>query len=288
MRLGRGLGLGSRASAPSEQEVVTKYLFLDGGCLRARIRDIATRYCEGAPLILNWLNLAGGHRKIFYYDALPARKPNQPDETFEAERKEVEDLHAKLATLDRFRVNEGDTRYRKGRGLEQKKVDVMIAVDMMIHTIRRNMSEATLLAGDADFTPLLNALSNEGMFVTLMHPPTASKDLLAAADARHPISVRQVYDWLDDASRAIFGGFPSLSYGSDSHDANSEFILDAEGGIEIWRQLHNDTLWASWPAPGRQDRMRLVGGSWKNTRLAALEDYGVVMPAELPPGFSHL
>ncbi|MGO8477590.1 hypothetical protein ACC739_37275, partial [Rhizobium ruizarguesonis] len=76
------------------------------------------------------------HHSCPLYDALPARKPSQSDEDFEDERQDVEHLHAKLANFDRFRVNEGDNRYRKGRGLEKKKVDVMIAVDMMIHTIR--------------------------------------------------------------------------------------------------------------------------------------------------------
>ncbi|MGO7570310.1 MULTISPECIES: NYN domain-containing protein [Rhizobium] len=269
--------------------MVTRYLFLDGGCLRARVNDIARRYCEGAPLKLNWWSLAAGYDKIFYYDALPTRKPNQSEEDFETERQEVENLHAKLATFDRFRVNEGDTRYRKGRGLEQKKVDVMIAVDMMIHTIRRNMTAASLLAGDADFTPLLNALSNEGMFVTLIHPPKASKDLLAAADARRAITSKQVYDWLDTPSQARFGSFPVPSYDDTSHNENCQHIWsDDLLGIEVWCQLIDDTIWASWPAPELNGRLCLTRGNWKHTRLVALDDYGVDLPIELPPEFKHL
>ncbi|MBY4593104.1 MULTISPECIES: NYN domain-containing protein [Rhizobium] len=269
--------------------MVTRYLFLDGGCLRARLNDISHRYCEGPPFKINWWSLSAGYEKIFYYDALPARKPSQSDEDFEVERQEVEQLHAKLATFDRFRVNEGDTRYRKGRGLEQKKVDVMIAVDMMIHTIRRNMTAASLLAGDADFTPLLNALSNEGMFVTLIHPPKASKELLAAADARRPITVKQVYDWLDASFQARFGSFPIPSYADASHDGNCQHIWsDDLLGIEVWCHLIDNTIWASWPAPERSDRLNLRGGNWKNTRLIACDDYGVELPAELQSEFKHL
>ena len=288
VRLGLGLGLG--ITTARGQQPVTRYLFLDGGCLRARLKDIATRYCRGAPLKINWWGPSGGFQKIFYYDALPSQKPNQSDEEFEAERKEVEDLHAKLATFDRFRVNEGDTRYRKGRGLEQKKVDVMIAVDMMIHTIRRNMDDAALLAGDADFTPLLNALSNEGMFVTLIHPPKVSKDLLAAADARHPMTVKQIYDWLDVPSKANFGAFPTPSYGDTSHDENCQLIWSSndDRSIELWLHLIGETIWASWPAPERADRLSLRGGSWANTRLVADDDFGCELPNELPPEFSHL
>ena len=268
---------------------MTRYLFLDGGCLRARVKEVAASYCDGAELKLNWWAVSGGCQKIFYYDALPARKPSQSDDEFELEHKIVEELHARLSTFDRFRVNEGDTRYRKGRGLEQKKVDVMIAVDMMIHTIRRNMSEAQLMAGDADFTPLLNALSNEGMFVTLIHPPKASKDLLAAADARVTMTVRQIYDWVDDASKAKFGIFPYVSFGDASHDANCQHVWsDASTSVEVWLNLSDRTTWASWLAPERSDRFSLRGGSWKNTQQIALDDYGTELPTEPPPGFEGL
>ena len=36
----------------------------------------------------------------------------------------------------------------------------MIAVDMLTHPFDRNMERATLLAGDLDFKPLLDALVN--------------------------------------------------------------------------------------------------------------------------------
>lgn len=270
---------------------MTRYLFLDGGCLRARIKEVGARYCGGSHLEINWWGPSAGFQKIFYYDALPAQRPSQSDEDFDAERQEVEELHAKLATLDRFRVNEGDTRYRKGRGLEQKKVDVMIAVDMMIHTIRRNMEDAALIAGDADFTPLLNALSYEGMFVTLIHPPKASKDLLAAADARLPMSVKQIFDWLTESSRAKFGRFPTPSYGTSTHHGNCEFIWssgDYPDRVEVWHDLTEESIWASWPVPERNDRMSLRGGNWRNTRLVAMDDFGIDLPSELPAQFAHL
>lgn len=290
MGLGLGLGLGVGAGSARGQQSVTRYLFLDGGCLRARLKDVADRYCGGAPLKINWWGPSAGYQKIFYYDALPTRKPSQSEQDFETERAEVETLHTKLATFDRFRVNEGDTRYRKGRGLEQKKVDVMIAVDMMIHTIRRNMTDAALLAGDADFTPLLNALSNEGMFVTLLHPPRASKDLLAAADARRPMTVKQVYDWLDEPSKALFGRFPEPSRGSGSHDQNCRLILpgDDDHPFEIWHHLTDDTVWVSWPTEEPGTRQNLRGGNWKNTRQVALDDFGIELREELPHEFSHL
>jgi uncharacterized LabA/DUF88 family protein len=271
---------------------MTAYLFLDGACLRARLKDVASRYCDGAPLKLNWWGPSGGFRKVFYYDALPAKRPNQTEESFNAELQEVQELHSKLANFDRFRVNEGDTRYRSGRGLEQKKVDVMIAVDMMIHTIRRNMTEATLLAGDADFTPLLNALSAEGMFVTLLHPPSASRELLAAADARTVMSVQQIYAWLDQSSRELIGLFPVCQITGQWYNQNCQLISrDEITSLEIWFEHVNKEVWASWPSPDHDpnlSRVLIRGGSYKNTRLVAADDFGVDLPEKLPLEFSHL
>ena len=46
------------------------------------------------------------------------------------------------------------------------------------------MAQCTLLAGDIDFHPLIEALVREGMVVTLWHPPQAAADLVNAADTR--------------------------------------------------------------------------------------------------------
>ncbi len=73
----------------------------------------------------------------------------------------------------------------------------MIAVDMLTHSFRRNMHEATLLTGDLDFKPLVDALVQEGTFVTLWYPPgETSKELIAAADRSERFSIRSVYDAL--------------------------------------------------------------------------------------------
>jgi hypothetical protein len=171
--------------------------------------------------------------------------------------------------------------------MEQKKVDVMIAVDMMIHTIRRNMSSATLLAGDADFTPLLNALSNEGMFVTLLHPPRASKDLLAAADARRKLTAQLIGNWLDEPSRNKVGPLPKLSTHSLPSDQNCVQILRHDN-LFVFHQLVEDEVWVAWPNERGNQFFCMRGGSWKNTRLIAEEDYGVELPPTLPAQFARL
>lgn len=285
---------------------MTSYLFLDGGCLRERLRVVKERYCPGSSIEMGWWGISAGYRKVFYYDALPAKRPNQSAEEHEEELSAAKGLHSRLATFDRFRVNEGDTRYRRGRGLEQKKVDVMIAVDMMIHTIRGSMSEAALLTGDADFTPLLNALSNEGMFVTLIHPPHAPEELLAAADSRRRITTLKIYEWLTPQSQSHFGKFPmqearitslregciQIWSGPVRFSGTDNFTFSGADNstvdVEILLEVANETFIVSWHLPGQSNQMSLRGGNWKNTRFLALDDYGVHLPEALPPEFAHL
>jgi uncharacterized LabA/DUF88 family protein len=48
---------------------------------------------------------------------------------------------------------------------------------------RRIVQGMTLLAGDADFQPLIEAVGVEGMYVTLLsHPKSTARELIRAAD----------------------------------------------------------------------------------------------------------
>ena len=171
----------------------------------------------------------------------------------------------------------------------------MIAADMLTHTIRRNMDEATLLAGDGDFTPLLDALSNEGMFVWLYHPPRASKELGAAADGRRELTVRHVHSWLTPASQAKLGTFPTTSWSQGPNDPNCTLVWSQEvsplGGVSVWTQ-QGGTFRLSWPEaepPNPNNAyFSLSGGSWKNTRLLAADDFNIQLPQPLPAVLAEL
>jgi hypothetical protein len=174
-----------------------KYLFIDGGCLRACLRRISRVYADDQTLRLSYETLTAGYSKVFYYDALPERgsSETETDEGYRARTSADRSLFDQLSSLDRFHVYEGDVRRSASRrGPEQKKIDVMIAVDMLTHSFRRNMHQATLLTGDLDFKPLLDALVQEGMFVSLWFPPDeTSKELKSAADQSCPFTVSDVY-----------------------------------------------------------------------------------------------
>jgi uncharacterized LabA/DUF88 family protein len=171
------MGISSPYSGPKE----VRYLFVDAGCLRATIDKARQKYLGSNGVCkIAWSALRSGHDKVFYYDAVPSRGYDESDTAWEQRiNPRMQELR-EIRQQDGYHVPLGDLR---GKTVRQKKVDVMIAVDMLLHTIRRNMHACTLLAGDSDFQPLLDALVREGMSVTLWHPDHAPDDLVGAADA---------------------------------------------------------------------------------------------------------
>ncbi|KAA3516987.1 NYN domain-containing protein [Agrobacterium vitis] len=66
-------------------------------------------------------------------------------------------------------------------------------------------NQASLLTGDNDFKPLIDALVREGMPVTLWFPPgETNPELVNAADSRRPLDLQILYNWMTDESRARF------------------------------------------------------------------------------------
>lgn len=192
---------GSNYNGPSE----VHYLFVDGGAFRGRIQNLCNKYFGGVSVRIDFAKVRRNYTKVFYYDALPVREDGETEQAYEAKLKPLRDILESAANVDGVHVYEGDARRRRRRGLEQKKVDVMLTVDMLTHAFRRNMHKATLLSGDNDFKPLLDALVQDGMFVSLLYPPDeTSKELMQAADARWPLSMSMIEGFLLEDSRPLF------------------------------------------------------------------------------------
>lgn len=174
-----------------------RYLFIDGGCLDSLLATFSKELFGGMQVEINYNELAGYYQKVFYYDCLPAQKHNEPESNYQQRLALKTKLFNQLKELDKFHVYEGTARFRdKNKGQEQKEVDIMIAVDMLSHSFRRNMHEATLLTGDLDFKPLVDALVQDGMYVSLWYPKGKTNyELIDAADSKTPLTVNFVRGW---------------------------------------------------------------------------------------------
>lgn len=284
--LGIDLGMGAVSANASRKRkrMEIKYLFIDGGCLRATLKNISARYFRGRDLRINFNNLKGNHIKAFYYDAIPAMKLNETDEEYTARVKPRVDLHNHIATLAGFHVYEGDSRIRR-KQVQQKEVDVMIAVDMLTHTFRGNMERATFIASDIDFKPLLDALVREGMFVELMYPPAdTNQDLINAADARTPLAIDTIYGVLDQESQKLINlPIRSLQWAFEFDHSGSVEIARHENFGEVRYRKLSEEHQVYWASPDNFDQFLEVRCSNYETLCKYVEDlYLVKIPNNAP------
>ena len=170
------------------------YLFIDGGCLRETLKNYSERFFDGDTIEFDYPKLGREFSKVFYYDSLPVKNENETDVDYDIRVQPNIDFFTKLSLLDGFHVYEGTARRRRRR-IEQKKVDIMIAVDMLNHSFRKNMSKATLLTADLDFKPLIDALVDSGMYISLWYPINkTNQDLIQSADASSKLDLTIIFE----------------------------------------------------------------------------------------------
>lgn len=225
----------------------TKYLFVDGGCLRQMLDDAAGKYPGFVATHLDFSKLVQGYDKTFYYDSLPPRKNGEDEASHAARVAGQEVFFDSLRAIAGVHVYEGDARRRR-KIVQQKKVDIMIAVDMLTHSFRRNMHRAVLLTADLDFKPLVDALIRDGMHVALWYPyGKPNKELVYAADERIPLTYCDLHRWSADTfkksnplprahsepGKNIQGGFLRDRWPTTMRTTAELFEIQADGSFTI-------------------------------------------------------
>jgi len=217
--------------------------------LLSSIHNLSAKYFNMQAFEIDFSKMKGGYTKVFYYDALPIREREELEEVHKERIREKTEFLDRVAAVDGVHVYEGDARKRRRRGLEQKKVDVMLTVDLLTHTFRKNMHRATLLTGDNDFKPLVDTVVQDGMYITLWYPPDeTSRELIHSADASKKLSMNYLKKLMTEESAVRFNlpdqqnhhglRFPSLNpreiWGSNDrkkcmlYENNGEFIATKE------------------------------------------------------------
>ena len=138
--------------------------------------------------------------RCVYFNCLPYLSSNPTQEEQEAYRRK-EGFYQRLERLDRFEVKQGRLAFRghdENTGkpvLEQKQVDVLLAIEMVYAAARRSVDAIVLLSGDGDFLPAVELVKREGLTIALVHGPrsgpqlTVQESLWAAADLRLPLDM---------------------------------------------------------------------------------------------------
>ena len=128
--------------------------------------------------------------RTYFYDCLPYQSAVPTEEEaqrFSGKRR----FFSMLQRLPGYKVREGRLVHRgydvKGKPIfQQKRVDLLIGLDIASLAAKKQITHAALLSGDSDLLPAVEAAQNEGVSVWLVHgpPQTYAGDLWNLADHR--------------------------------------------------------------------------------------------------------
>lgn len=171
-------------------------LFIDGGYLDSillRFNRAKIDYEKMAETMRRDIALI----RAYYYHCLPFQSSNPSLE--ESEKfSQAQKFFRKLNRLNNFSVREGKLAFRgfddEGRPIyEQKRVDVYLATDLVMHSTKRIITHASLLTGDSDFLPAIEIAKSEGVHLTLFYSNEENirphDELLDAVDSPNKIRV---------------------------------------------------------------------------------------------------
>jgi len=178
-------------------------VFVDGRYLARVLMDhyrgddnlTRRRRVEHRKLIGDLVAKAGPDReimRIYYYDCLPYQN-DEPTYEQIMRLEGTQRFHAALRRLPRFEVRLGRVAFRgidaEGRPIyEQKRVDLLLGMDLIMHSVKRTVDEVFLITGDSDFIPAIQTAKAEGIVTYLVYGGTVYQDLLDAADERIEIT----------------------------------------------------------------------------------------------------
>lgn len=175
-------------------------IFIDGAYLDRLLQDefnsaridygkLVTKMSTGLQIL-----------RSYYYHCYPYKSPNPTPEEIERFTKKQKFFYS-LEQIPRFDVRLGQLEFR---GLDsigksifvQKRVDILLGVDLVQLALKRTINNAIILAGDSDFLPAIEVAKNEGVIISLfhgtIHPP--HNDLWQTADERFVLNNEYIKD----------------------------------------------------------------------------------------------
>ena len=125
-----------------------------------------------------------------YYYHCPPYQSNPPSPEEKIRKASFDRFHDALQKLPRFQVRLGVLAKRTAGGqvyFEQKRVDILLGVDLVRLSAKDQINEAVIVAGDSDFLPAIDAAKDDGILIRLVHGPDTHDALRVAADERKRI-----------------------------------------------------------------------------------------------------
>jgi uncharacterized LabA/DUF88 family protein len=171
-------------------------IFIDGGYLDYVLREEFGNARIDYEKFAAWMAGASELLRTYYYHCLPFQS-NPPTDDERRRFSQAQGFFNRLCRIPRFHVREGKLAFR-GRDastgqliFEQKRVDLMLGLDMALLAAKHQISDVVLFSGDSDLLPAVEAVKAEGVLVRLYHGSVQRphEDLYAAADERTALSL---------------------------------------------------------------------------------------------------
>jgi uncharacterized LabA/DUF88 family protein len=195
------------------------YLFIDGEYLdQAYSKDLMQPFF-GVPGDLEVAAVIASLNayRTYYYNAIDER-PRGPEtpEQLQLRVNEAKERFARIDGISHCHVRLGTVAGERTRKRRQKQVDVQLAVDALLHAFNKNILTATLIAGDLDFKPLVQALVSLGIRTKVIYEKRSSQPAFyRAADETEQITLHRAWEWSTDAFRNAHP-LPTVSYSLDT------------------------------------------------------------------------
>ena len=146
---------------------------------RIDFRLLPAKLSEGTALL-----------RTYIYASLPfqSSSPTPQENSLLSSRRQ---FFSMLRLLPRYTVKLGRTERRTNPDgsffYEQKRVDILLAVDLVKLSADGHIQQAILIAGDSDFIPAISAAKEEGVVVKLYHGGRPHRELLEEVDEHYRI-----------------------------------------------------------------------------------------------------
>jgi len=133
--------------------------------------------------------LAGSTERLrtYYYHCMPFQS-NTPTPEEKSRFASMDRFIFNLKKLPRFQFRQGKLQ-KIGGEFKQKRVDILMAVDLVRMSSSHQIEKAVLVTGDSDLVPAIEAARDAGVVVVLYYSEKARhNELLQACDERYEIT----------------------------------------------------------------------------------------------------
>ena len=107
--------------------------------------------------------------RTYFYDCKPyVSEP--PTEEERARLSQYDKFAGRIEALPRFQMRYGKLRKNKDGSFEQKRVDILLAVELVRLSWSGQIGYAVIVTGDSDFVPAIEAAKDAGIMALLLAP----------------------------------------------------------------------------------------------------------------------